>query len=57
MRQTAATGVVITLLLGLSACGGGPDLGPPPPDAPPAKIDMSNKMDKMKDAMKQKSMP
>jgi hypothetical protein len=58
VRQIAATGAVVALLLGLSACdGGGVDLGAPPDAAQLKPIDMSNKMDKMKEARKIKSAP
>ena len=52
MRRIVSTGVVVAFLLGLSGCGGGPELGVPSDAAPPKKIDMTDKFNKMKEMAK-----
>lgn len=52
MKRIVAAGVMSAFLLSLPACGDGVDVGMPADAAPPKKIDMTDKFDKMKDMMK-----
>jgi hypothetical protein len=54
MKRIVAIGLTSVVLLSLSACGGGPELGMPVDAAPAKTFDMTDKFDKMKGAMPKK---
>jgi predicted small lipoprotein YifL len=54
MKRIVAIGLTSAVLLSLSACGGGPELGMPADAAPPKTLDMTDKFDKMKGAIPKK---
>jgi hypothetical protein len=54
MKRIVAIGLTSAVLLSLSACGGGTELGMPADAAPPKNIDMTDKFDKMKGAIPKK---
>ena len=54
MKRIVAIGLTSAVLLSLSACGGGPELGMPADAAPPKNLDMTDKFDKMKGAIPKK---
>lgn len=54
MRRIVVTGAVVAFLLGLTGCGGGPELGMPKETTatkPFGDMDQKQVMDKMKEAM------
>jgi hypothetical protein len=53
MKRLVAIGLTSAILLCLSACGG-PEVGMPADAAPPKKLDMTDKFDKMKGAIPKK---
>jgi hypothetical protein len=54
MKRIVAIGLTCAVLLSLSACGGGPELGMPADAPPPKKLDMTDKFEKMKGAIPKK---